>query len=606
MVIGAMTFAQQPVVTPLWDHSVAGTADWSTGIPIGGEVPEWMGSTSERGMAYHDGMLYIVSRNTSPHQVLILEGETGNLVDSIQIDTTAVEGGTFTVNDIAITPSGKILLANLVTNSQLQPFKVYMLEDDGTGEYEISTLLEWQQDTTVNDTTILRLGDGFAFFGDVAEGEDGYILVGNAHTDAIEPEVYKWDVQGGTAESTPEIILLQEVYPAPEEGEIARLGISPRLDPVDNERFWADGHSTYPALYNMAGELITTFSGENQPIMQGISGVEFFTFQGQDFILTPATNHVPPADVPAAMFQLFRIPEAGAEQADSIAVFPERGLGANTNSSYAAPMAVDVQNDRAVMFVLSPNNGIAAFELTMETDTTVVAEGRWNFSNEDFNTLGSLDTTTTVNDLTIWANNEYMVSIEEDSQMFDGMEFTHRLRLDTLGGFDIDGLPLGGVLSFQVNDNEIITIIAKGTSDEESELHLEAAQEDSLIMSFPLSDTIETYEYVYTGEPRTLYLYASDFGADIYYINIDSVATSVNPIADKFDVRVYPNPATDRVYIKLNKPTQVALYNLTGRMVKTKFIESTNDFINVSDLQPGMYFVKPQMSNDFSQKLIVR
>ena len=104
MLISALSFAQKPVVTPLWDHSVMGSAEIVEGIPIGGEKPEWMGSLSERGMAFHDGHLYIPSRNDTT--IVVLDALTGEHVESISIDTNFVKGGTFLFNDIAITPSG--------------------------------------------------------------------------------------------------------------------------------------------------------------------------------------------------------------------------------------------------------------------------------------------------------------------------------------------------------------------------------------------------------------------------------------------------------------------------------------------------------------------
>jgi hypothetical protein len=78
MLIGSMLYAQRPVVTPVWDNSVHGTADWSAGIPIGGEVPSWMGGTTERGMAFYDGKLFVVSRKVRPHLFQVLDAETGN------------------------------------------------------------------------------------------------------------------------------------------------------------------------------------------------------------------------------------------------------------------------------------------------------------------------------------------------------------------------------------------------------------------------------------------------------------------------------------------------------------------------------------------------
>ncbi len=610
MLFGAMSFAQQPVVTPVWDHSVAGTADWSSGIPIGGEIPSWMGSLTERGMAYHDGQLFVVSRNENPPVLVVLDAATGDFVENIEIDTNIVRGGTFPVNDIAITPSGKILIANLATNTHSHPFKVYMMEEE-EGVYTTSTLVEWMSEPDTIDgvgAPFYRLGDGFAFYGDVSAEENGYVIVGDANGAAVEPTVFKWDIEAGVADTVPEMIVLQEVYPAPVEGAIAKLGITPRLQPLDSMHFWADGHSTFPALYNMQGELLSTFTGEFAPQQAGISGVNFFTFMDQDFILAPTTNHVPASGVPAAMFQLFQIPEAGAEEADSIAVFPERGLGANSNASYAAPMAVSIQGDTAMMFIMSPNNGIAAFALTMEEDTAVVVEGEWNISNSPYNSLGTVDTTTIVNGLTIWAHSEKAVVIDENGKELNGMVFTHRLKLGGSGDFDDDGMPLGRVLSFEVPGNSKITVMGmSSSSSEDRELQIAAGHPDSIFAVFPaLGAEISEGIYEYEGDSTTIYLYSSDSGVNIYFLKVEPLTTSVKPIDIMQEVRVYPNPATDKVFVNVKKATQVAIYNLSGSMVKSRLIESSSDFIDVSDLQSGMYIIKSQMSNDFTQKLIVK
>ncbi|SHE33528.1 Por secretion system C-terminal sorting domain-containing protein [Mariniphaga anaerophila] len=449
LLIGSVAFAQQLKVTSVWDISVNGTADWSSGIPIGGEVPSWMGATTERGMAYFDGKLYILSRKVSPLEIVVLDAETGNVLSSKPIDAEVVTGGTYPANDIVITPSGKILVSSLAIGHS-SPFKVYQLTDNGEG-YDATQLLEWYSTEVVDEVEqpAMRLGDSFAYFGDISEEEDGYIIVADA-TATLEQKVLKWNVQAGVVDPEPEVIVVSEVYPAPTtEGAVSKFGITPRIHPISNDLFWADGHSTMPALYNMQGELISTFTGEFKPLTSGISGVRFFSFKGKDFIIAPTTSHADLGYAPQAAFELFLIPEAGAEEADSIALFPERGLGANVNSSYAGPVHVDIQDDHVMMYIMSPNNGVAAFKL------------------EEINT-----------------------------------------------GFE----------------------------------------------------TINQ--------------------------------ATVNSI--------YPNPATDKVFVNVNKPTQIAVFNLAGSMVKSKFIESRNDFIDVSDLHPGMYFLKSQGGNNFTHKLIVR
>jgi hypothetical protein len=637
MMVGAMVHAQQPAVNTLWEHSMAGSADWSTGIPVGGEVPSWMGDLTEHGLVYHDGMLYVVSRKNTPHAVRILDAETGMPVDSIAIDTTIFNRGNFTVHNIAVTDSGQILLSNQTSSTMDEPFRIYLLEMDTLGNHSFSTLIEWQDtpDTTnINEQTTYALGDGFTVFGEVGDGGNGYILVADANASAQEQVIFRWDFQNGQADSVPQRIVLQEIYPSfgnvgipndtipndtiPDTGlpgdtipgdtlSYISLGLSPTLHAVDENHFWADGYNTYPALYNMQGELVQTFRGDVRPGTTNVSGLAFFTFQNEDYLLTPATGHFAQGDTAAASFQLFRMTQTGAEDAELVAVFPERGLGTNMNSTYASSMDVDVQDDRVLMFVLVPNNGIAAFELTLDGDTSIVADGTWNFSSTDFNILGQVDSLTEVNGLSIYATNEGMISISEDPQVFEDATYTHGLYLENEGVFDLDGQPESNVLAFEVEPNTNIIIIGQAAGEADSEVHLAAGSPDSVLITLPVSGSeVTRLEHVYTDEPITLYLYTSNNGLILYNIILETVATSVNPVAGLEDVRVYPNPASDRVFVSVQRPTQVGIYNLAGSLVKSRLIESKNDFIEVNDLQPGMYLIKSQFSNDFSHKLIVR
>lgn len=72
------------------------------------------------------------------------------------------------------------------------------------------------------------------------------------------------------------------------------------------------------------------------------------------------------------------------------------------------------------------------------------------------------------------------------------------------------------------------------------------------------------------------------------------------------EVNIYPNPASDKVYIDFNQPIQVAVYNIAGSMLKSKLIQSKYDYISVGDLQPGVYLIRSQNDNTFAKKLIKR
>lgn len=350
--LGYNLFSQEFIVSKIWvDAQTESTLRYFPDSNHG-EVPNWMGNLTERGMAFHDGKLYIVSRKVWPHLIIVLDAASGNWINSIEIDMPITFAGSLDVNDIAITPSGKILVANLSTNVFTQPFRVYLIEENGEGGYDVRTLLSYNSRREGH-----RIGDGFAIFGDIQVDQNAYIIAGDANG----PSVFRWDIFGGIVNQEPKIIYLKSVHPNLSENSTPKLGVCPRIQPIDNEHFWADGHSTFPTLYNMEGEIISKFSGQNKPIMTGISGVNYFSYKGYNFILAPTTSHLAPTQ--KNLFQLFRIPTEGAEEAESIAIFPERGLGHNPNPSYASPLAVDVQSDHAIMYMMSPNNGIAAYRL---------------------------------------------------------------------------------------------------------------------------------------------------------------------------------------------------------------------------------------------------
>ena len=60
------------------------------------------------------------------------------------------------------------------------------------------------------------------------------------------------------------------------------------------------------------------------------------------------------------------------------------------------------------------------------------------------------------------------------------------------------------------------------------------------------------------------------------------------------DIRVYPNPANDVIYIEGNMGdvTQVFIYDLAGKMVSTAELSSSATTINISHLSQGFYILK--------------
>lgn len=68
---------------------------------------------------------------------------------------------------------------------------------------------------------------------------------------------------------------------------------------------------------------------------------------------------------------------------------------------------------------------------------------------------------------------------------------------------------------------------------------------------------------------------------------------------------IYPNPATDNLYInQINNLIKVEVINMNGQLVFTK--ENNLEKINVSRLQSGMYFLKVYTENGSSSKKFIK
>ncbi len=233
----------------------------------------------------------------------------------------------------------------------------------------------------------------------------------------------------------------------------------------------------------------------------------------------------------------------------------------------------------------------------------------WNISDTAFNTLGEVTMTKTVAGLTIFAHEGKTVTIDDNGKTLDDMVFTQRLKLGGSGDFDDMGQPLGRVLSIDVNGNSNITVAAMSSSSSSDRvLNISAGIKDNVIAEFPaMGAELTKGEYYYQGGPTKLYFYSPSSGVNIYYLKAAMVPTVVDKFEiDKSNVNIYPNPANNRVYVDINRPMQVAIYNIAGSMLKSKMIQSKDDYINISDLQSGMYLIRSQFDNTFAKKLIKR
>lgn len=76
------------------------------------------------------------------------------------------------------------------------------------------------------------------------------------------------------------------------------------------------------------------------------------------------------------------------------------------------------------------------------------------------------------------------------------------------------------------------------------------------------------------------------------------------------EFNIYPNPASQQVTINLtvfNQPKKISIIDLTGKIIHTETIQSSNEVIDVSNLSKGIYFIKLIDTKGYNvvQKLII-
>lgn len=85
-------------------------------------------------------------------------------------------------------------------------------------------------------------------------------------------------------------------------------------------------------------------------------------------------------------------------------------------------------------------------------------------------------------------------------------------------------------------------------------------------------------------------------GASDSYNADCEVVTSVNPLWNNTSFTVYPNPASDILYVELpdemSLNSNVDIYDFTGKLIKTTKINKKSGTINVSAFPKGIYLVK--------------
>ncbi|WP_445737201.1 DUF4623 domain-containing protein [Mariniflexile sp.] len=228
--------------------------DWKR-ASTDGNKPTWFGTDTERGLAYANNKVYVVSRSNGI-KVKILNCFDGT--DSGELPVTGISGGTFGLNDIEASSNGMLLGCNLTINTGSSNFKIY----------------KWANETT--DPTVyidyaspsnLRLGDKFTVLGDISKNAVIFAAASGG------TKVVRWLVINGEVQSPTEITLPAAMG---NQACVAATGTSDDSDMIVNSI------AKNTILYSSTGVNKSTLG--NAIIDSDSNSIKYFELEGKKYL----------------------------------------------------------------------------------------------------------------------------------------------------------------------------------------------------------------------------------------------------------------------------------------------------------------------------------
>ena len=347
------------------------------------------GDQKVRGMAAKDGIMYFINQ---AGYIVRVDGKTGEMLQPITItgenlfqrekeDGTWESAVTYGYNDIKFDSEGNCLITGLPTSSA-QNFMVYEVDLE-TGA---ATLV-------INE----RLADNPDFEG-VTARFDAMGVNGDIHGNACVMaacaggglQVFRWLIIDGEAQPA-ELISMQiseDTYDNKDHmWNITGWGTAPQIFPQDElgSLFYIDGNTATPMLFDEGGILVDDFinvpsgtnvwnnPGDTTQLKADLCGLQEFQV-GEEYFMIMIGTHTP--STPPQAFALYKFADEARlfEGLEPLWYFPADGLGGASNGVRTAVPTVEVEGNKATIYLYAQNNGYAVYEFTVGDAETAVED----------------------------------------------------------------------------------------------------------------------------------------------------------------------------------------------------------------------------------------
>jgi hypothetical protein len=167
--------------------------------------------------------------------------------------------------------------------------------------------------------------------------------------------------------------------------------------------------------------------------------------------------------------------------------------------------------------------------------------------------------------------------------------------------FDNEYLYFGGTFktTFENFTNHVdsITMDVENSCWNCFEIILFKSGEDSVFFETPSGQSIQTIVNPWTDNPDGLIMWTGEGAIRVETIYYNG--TSGQPEIDKTErVSIFPNPATDFFKLKqLAMNSAIKVYNTSGTLLLEAYVTLTDNKIDISSLNNGIYLIKIQSEN---------
>ena len=340
------------------------------------------GELKVRGMAAKDGIMYFIHQDG---YIVCVDGKTGEMLQRITITgdhlfqqatvneetgetswSSAVNNG---YNDIKFDSEGNCLITGLPTSSA-QRFMVYEVDLETGAATEV-----------INE----RLADNPDFEG-VTARFDAMGVNGDIHGNACVMaacaggglDVFRWLIIDGEAQPAELISMLISKETDDYKWDISGWGTAPQIFPQDEvgSLFYVDGNTATPMLFDEGGSLVDDFincpaglrvwnnPGDTTDLKADLCGLQEFQV-GDEYFMIMIGTHTP--STPPQAFALYKFADEGRafEGMEPLWYFPADGFGGASNGCRTAVPTVEVEGNKATIYLYAQNNGYAVYEFTV-------------------------------------------------------------------------------------------------------------------------------------------------------------------------------------------------------------------------------------------------